>query len=621
MIALAATVGTPALGTNASAQVVSPRSVLIVHSGAETFPANPLLDAGIRAPLASRPELPIDCFSEYLEADLFPGEQAAQVFSDYLRQKYQGRRIDLVIAITDVALRFVLHHRGTLFPDAPLVFLTIGDVDETSRGAGGGVTGVRVGVAYGETLKLALQLHPSTRRVFVVTHGRDEHTLEAVRAEFRTFLPRVGIAYIDEATLPQLLSAVRAVPPESLILYIWHSQRDPGAYLSPDQVAPLVAQAAPVPVYGTSEFYVGSGVVGGVVRGTRESGSRVGEMALRILTGTSPRDIPTETIPLMPILDWRQLRRWGIDEARVPAGALTRFREPSIWDYRTVIVGTSMVVLAQTALIAGLIIQRSRRRRAEEQVRGSQAALQSSYERIRHLSVRLLNAHENERSRIARELHDDISQQMAMLEIDLEVLVRAVEGDAERLADEALTRAHGLATSVHDLSHRLHPAKLRLIGLVAALSGLERELSRSDVGITFTHDNVPPTLQPELTLCLFRVAQEALQNALKYSGARHVSVHLRAASDVLALTVVDDGAGFDVDAAWGKGLGLISMGERVEALGGTLEIRSTAAAGTRLEVNVPILHSQDGFATSNVSGKWAGRVDAEAELTSVKRGA
>lgn len=594
VFALAAALCAPLVPARAMAQGGSPRTVLVIHSGAETFPSNPLLDAGIREVLASRPELPIDCFSEYLEADQFPGEPAAQAFSEYLRRKYQERRVDLVIAITDVALRFVLHYRGTMFsdPPPPIVFTGIGDVDETNRSAG--VTGVRVGVAYGETLRLALQLHPATERVFVVAQGRDEHTLESVRAEFRTFVPRIGITYIDEPTIPQLLSAVRAVPPNSLILYIWHSQQTPGGVLSPNQVAPMVAQAAPVPVYGTSDFYVGSGIVGGVMRGTRETGSRLGEMALRVLTGTSPRDIPTETVRVLPILDWRQLRRWGISEADVPAGAVVRFRELSAWErYKTYIVAAATLLLAQTALIVGLLIHRSRRRLAEEQVRGSQAALRSSYDRIRHLSVRLLNAQESERSRIARELHDDISQQMALLEIDLELLGRAVQGDAERMADDALQRAHGLATSVHDLSHRLHPAKLRLIGLVAALSGLQRELSRSEIDIAFTHDNVPPTLPPELTLCLFRVVQEALQNALKYSGARHVSVLLRAAADELALIIVDDGSGFDVDAAWGKGLGLISMGERVEALGGRFEIRSTPGAGTRLEVIVPILHSQE----------------------------
>jgi signal transduction histidine kinase len=173
------------------------------------------------------------------------------------------------------------------------------------------------------------------------------------------------------------------------------------------------------------------------------------------------------------------------------------------------------------------------------------------------------------------------------------VLGRALPADAEGLAREALERVHSVAKSVHDLSHRLHPAKLRLIGLVAALHGLERELSQRDCAVTFTHENVPSALSPDVTLCLFRVIQEALQNALKYSQAGGVAVHLTSASDGLAATVVDDGVGFDVPAAWGKGLGLVSMSERLEAIGGTLQIHSKPGQGTRLEIRVPAAIAQN----------------------------
>ncbi len=135
------------------------------------------------------------------------------------------------------------------------------------------------------------------------------------------------------------------------------------------------------------------------------------------------------------------------------------------------------------------------------------------------------------------------------------------------------------AERVRDLSHRLHPAKLRLIGLVAALHGLQRELSHSGILITVTHDNVPSTLPPDLTLCLFRIAQEALHNTLRYSGAHVASVHLSGEAGRLALVIADDGRGFDVSAEWGKGLGLISMGERVDAIGGTFKIRLNAWRG------------------------------------------
>jgi len=373
-----------------------------------------------------------------------------------------------------------------------------------------------------------------------------------------------------------------------VILYIWHTQQDPGMVMYPDEVARLVAEAAPVPVYGISDLYIGTGVVGGMVRRTQETGTRIGEMALRILTGTRPQDIPIKAAQVVPVVDWRQVQRWGIAQSRLPATSQILFREPSAWErYEVYIVGAVTALLAQAALIAGLLIHRAKRQHAEQQMRHSQAALRKSYERVRNLGSRLLNAQEGERSRIARELHDDISQQLAVLTWDLKLLGRTVQGHGEAVAADAVKRAEEVVTSVRDLSHRLHPARLRLVGLVEALDGLQSELSRPDVTITFAHENVPPMLAPDLNLCLFRIVQEALQNALKYSKAHKVSVDLRGTSDAIALTIVDDGVGFDVDAVWGKGLGLISMLERVEAIGGTLEIRSSPGAGTRLEVRVP----------------------------------
>ncbi len=146
------------------------------------------------------------------------------------------------------------------------------------------------------------------------------------------FRGQVSLTYLTEETVPLLLSAVRAIPPGSVILYIWHAQRDSGGVMYPDAVARLVADAATVPVYGTSDLYIGTGVVGGVMRGTRETGTRIGDMALRILTGTRPQDIPIETARVMPVIDWRQVQRWGIDPSRLPARSQIVFREPSAWE-------------------------------------------------------------------------------------------------------------------------------------------------------------------------------------------------------------------------------------------------------------------------------------------------
>jgi signal transduction histidine kinase len=124
---------------------------------------------------------------------------------------------------------------------------------------------------------------------------------------------------------------------------------------------------------------------------------------------------------------------------------------------------------------------------------------------------------------------------------------------------------------------------------VPAIQGLQQELSRADVVVTFTHENVPSNLPLDLTLSLFRVVQEGLQNALKYSGAKHVSVELAGGAEWVSLMIIDDGVGFDVKAAWGKGLGLISIGERLEPIGGSFEVRSAPGQGTHLVVRVPLL--------------------------------
>jgi signal transduction histidine kinase len=261
----------------------------------------------------------------------------------------------------------------------------------------------------------------------------------------------------------------------------------------------------------------------------------------------------------------------------------------SVWDrYGDYLPSAVLVVLAQSSLIAALLIQGSRRRRAEATVSRKQAELRRSYDRIRDLAARLLNAQEVERSRMARDLHDDISQQMALLQLDLEQLSGLVEGKAEDLSCDALQRTQDISRSLHDLSHRLHPAKLRLIGLVAALEGLRRELSQPEIAITFEHDGVPAPLPEDLALCLFRIVQEALQNAIKYSHGRHLTVNLRGSSNQLTLTVADDGVGFDVNTTWSKGIGLISMHERLEAVGGSLTIDSKPGQGTRLHATVPL---------------------------------
>jgi signal transduction histidine kinase len=358
-----------------------------------------------------------------------------------------------------------------------------------------------------------------------------------------------------------------------------------------------IAATANAPTYGWADAAVETGIVGGRRRDQLTLIKVIAALGLRVLRGERADDIPVSAPDTdVDSVDWRQLRRWRLDESRVPTGTRVLFRPPSMWDqYKGYIVSAVMLMVAQTALIGGLLLQRAKRRRveldlrgSERELRGSQARLRVSYDRIRYLSRRLLGEQEAERARIARELHDDINQQLAVLAIELDRLRsdQLQSRGATRLS-RALATAQDISTSVRELSHRLHPARLQLMGLVAALDGLRHDLSPPHLSIAFRHRDVPAEIDQNIALCVFRVAQEALGNAVKHSDAAHVRVELTGGPSSVALTITDDGKGFDVECLPNAGLGLVSMRERVEAVGGVLEIDATPRMGTRLRVTVP----------------------------------
>jgi signal transduction histidine kinase len=535
----------------------------------------------------------LDYYSEFIDQARFPQAGYEDAFSDFLRSKYKGQQFDLVVAMGDTPLEFVEKNRAALFPGTPVVFFTSSAVTGRIPNA----TGLAAELNLSGTLDLAIALQPDTRHVFVVS-GADQTDVgyeNAARAQLRPFESRLAITYFSGLATKELETRLAALPEHAIVYYLIVSRDGNNQNFHQLEYLDRITAVANAPVYCWVDSAMDHGIVGGSLKDQVAQTRAIATLALRVLRGEPADNIPTASHDLnVSQIDWRQLQRWGIRESRIPNGVVVKFREPTLWERdKAYILTAAAVLLAQTALIAALLVQRARRREAEERVRGREAELRASYERIRDLGGRLLKAQESERSRIARDLHDDISQQMALLEIDLTLLGGNVDRESEDLAEEALNRTRVIAKSVHELSHRLHPAKLQLIGLVSALHGVQRELSQPGFAIKFTHDNVPATLPPDLTLCFFRVVQEALQNASKYSQAHQVSVHLCGHREGLVLTIVDDGVGFDVDAAWGKGLGLISMSERVDAIGGSFEIRSQPGAGTQLEIKVPLVTAQN----------------------------
>jgi PAS domain S-box-containing protein len=204
---------------------------------------------------------------------------------------------------------------------------------------------------------------------------------------------------------------------------------------------------------------------------------------------------------------------------------------------------------------------------------------------------RLIEAQEQERAWIARELHDDVNQRILLLVFDLELWVQQLPDSAADIRERMRhghQRLSDIVSDIEALSHRLHSSKLEYLGLVAAARSFCRELAEQQkVEIDFTHKNIPDGVPGEISLCLFRVLQEALQNAVKYSGVRQFAAKLRGTEGEIRLTVTDLGVGFDPhEAVNGHGLGLISMRERLHLAGGQFSVESQPGKGTTVRARV-----------------------------------
>jgi signal transduction histidine kinase len=215
---------------------------------------------------------------------------------------------------------------------------------------------------------------------------------------------------------------------------------------------------------------------------------------------------------------------------------------------------------------------------------------------LAHFSGRLLDAQEQERSRIARELHDDVAQRVAALTLQVHFLREGVAHGSVHHAEleELYAQMETLGADVQALAHRLHSSVLDYVDLSTAASDLCHQLSdQHQVRIDFSAERVPADLSKEVALTVFRVLQEGLGNAIKHAGVREVTVTLMGGGDEVQLHVRDRGVGFDVEQAKQRGLGLISMQERLRLMNGQIAIESHSSSGTYLRARVPVLKSHD----------------------------
>jgi PAS domain S-box-containing protein len=348
----------------------APKRILVLYWYNKDFPSNPAFDRSFQAALKSAPAGSIEYYSEYLESDRFPEENQSEVLRDYLRQKYASRPIDVVVAVSDVPLEFLLKYRDSLFPRTPIVFVAI-KPPATNEPSGPGLTGIVLGGGYRKTLDLALRLHPGTKQVFIISgtlnHDKTYETL--CREEFQGLDSGISINYFTDLSLDELIFKTKRLPERSLVLYIWQQSQNKGQLLESSDILAAIAPSTTAPIYGVVDWQVGRGVVGGYLRTLETEGTRAGEIALRIANGARPQDIPIESAPKVPIFDWRVLHRWRVGENALPPGSVVLNRQLTVWEaYQAYIVAGITLILLETLLIVALLWQRKRRRAAETEL-------------------------------------------------------------------------------------------------------------------------------------------------------------------------------------------------------------------------------------------------------------
>ena len=571
-------------------QTKAVRRVLIFNDFSSiSSPGTAALDQAIAAGLQSS-KYQIELYNENLEATLFSDEASQRRIREWLIQKYADRKPDVIITVGPSSHKFLIESHERSFPNTPIVFCgtTEGLFDQSKPDSY--FTGVWGVIQPEKTLTAALQLQPGTKHVVVVGGvGKFDRSLEAFAKEsFRKYELQLEFTYLTNLDMPTLLQRLRQLPSKTIVYHTSIMEDSAGAhFIDSSQAVPLVANAANAPVFVIDDVSIGHGTVGGNVLSWAADGKVAAGMALKILDGVKPAEIPIVRNNNVYLFDWRALRRWGFKESNLPPGSIVIFRELSVWERtKWVWITGLMIILSLSALAAYLQYSRKQLKQARD------AQLQ--------LSGLLINAQEMERSRLASELHDDFSQRLALLALGLENVSEVLPDssqDAKRQLHEIFNSASELGSDLHTVSRRLHPSVLETLGLVPGVSALCQEFTdRQGIKVAFSYDNIPAAVPPNVALALFRIVQEGLQNLKKHSGAVEAHVNLRKDEDRLLLSVSDKGRGFDpMEMKNRVGLGIRSMGERARLVGGQFEIYSEPGKGTRIDVWMPF-HPGNGAA-------------------------
>jgi signal transduction histidine kinase len=582
------------------------RQVLVLYSNNRLLPASVAFDTGLHEAVRAGPGQPIKIFSEFLDEPDFAGDRYELTVSTYLREKYADHPLDAVLVASADALKFMLRYRDRVFPGVPVVH--VGVTRSTLQSLGPlppDVVGTPIAYDIAGTVEQALKWHPGATHLVIVTGTsiEDARFKALLRTEIAPFLGHVQAEYLDGLPLPALQKRLRELGSDSVVLTVGFFRDGDGRPYLPRDAAALVAAASSAPVYTPAETFMGTGVVGGRMLSFEQLGRQTAQLLERLFSGQPDwKRMPAAAASVLQV-DWRQVKRWGIDPEQIPPDAVVSFRTPTLWQaYRNAVLSAVTIILLLSGLVASLLLERRRRRMAEIAVQQQHLALAHASRLAVAGELTAAIAHEINQPLGAVQTNADTAEVLLLAGGDRrEDLLRLVG----RIRSDNL-RASEVIKRLRTLLARQEARRLPL-DLNAVLSDVEAflrpELKRRDMALALRSAAAPACILGDETqiqqvlINLILNAMDALADTPP--DRRLIAVQVERAAGANIVSVKDQGPGFaDGDLSklfdsffstkrTGMGLGLSIARTIVEAHGGTIRAERGANGGAAFHVQLP----------------------------------
>jgi len=326
------------------------------------------VEQSLRAALATDSSYPIELNVEYADQSRFPEKRYLEKIIDLYRYKYSKQKMDLVLVMGDESVDLMLEYGEALFGDIPLVLITTDQKSLPPSRLKPNMVSMVWGFDFAKTGALIQDLLPQTKNLFVISGtSLTDRKLKNLAVEALAELDgRFTVHYLDDFSAEDLLLKVKQLPEDSAIFFLSLFRDVNGQSFVPREIVTEIAEKANAPTFGIVDLYLGHGILGGNLLSADKQGKRYAETVEKILKREPLTNLKFMENANQVMFDWRQLKRWGISEDKLPAGSVVRYREFSIWDrYRWYILGITTFCLIESLLIVGLLFQGKRRRRAE----------------------------------------------------------------------------------------------------------------------------------------------------------------------------------------------------------------------------------------------------------------